>query len=130
MPGGSDEIRKLADHLEALAAGADTLAAGVATAMGEIFVVTARQHARYDTGFMHDHIQADQAIVVGNRASVFVTSSAEYDIYHEWGTSRMAPQPMFGPGQRAVLAFAGEIGAKVETAIYATLNTGAVVRFG
>lgn len=54
---------------------------------------TAADNAPVDTGYLKQHIQSSST----GQLSAQVTSSANYSIYLEKGTRRMAPQPFMQP---------------------------------
>ena len=50
-----------------------------------------------DTGFLLGSVQAQEPQLNGHGGEVAVTVGAEYAIYHEMGTSRMAARPFMRP---------------------------------
>jgi HK97 gp10 family phage protein len=69
----------------------------------------AKARAPIDTGYLHDSIEAH-----GDGKEWFVTVGAEYGVFVEFGTYKMAAQPFFLPAVQAAGAeFFHEVGAGV-----------------
>lgn len=61
----------------------------------------ARRRAPVDTGFHRNAITGTTSATTTTVTGV-VTAGADYAIYLEHGTSRMAPRPSIGPAQQAM----------------------------
>lgn len=107
------EVRQLAADLSAAGQAAAPLARLAVAKSALDLVAEAKYDAPVDTGFLMGSISAT---VDGLQAEVGPT--AEYGLYQEVGTSRMAPQPYLFPAlERVTPAFEQAMGQVVDRSL-------------
>ncbi|MDI3330701.1 MAG: HK97 gp10 family phage protein [Micrococcus sp.] len=98
--GAGDQIRAHANRLAAAPAKVSPLIVAATTKATLDTASMARELAPVDTGYLRASITtstgSDGATVWGE-----ATAGANYAVYVEHGTSRMAPQPYMGPAHEA-----------------------------
>lgn len=94
----ASELRSLAADLGTIPKISGQLAKVAVKKTAKDIESTAKQLAPVDTGFLRGAIStSDLRNVNQDSPSAEVRASANYAIYQELGTSRMAPQPFMGP---------------------------------
>ena len=94
----ASELRNLAADLGNVPKLAGQLAKAAVKKTAKDIEGTAKTLAPVDTGFLRGGIKtSDLRSVSQDSPEAEVRASAEYAIYQEMGTSRMAPQPFMGP---------------------------------
>lgn len=94
----ASELRNLAAELGTVPKIVGPLAKVVVKKTAKDIESSAKQLAPVDTGFLRSGIKtSDLRNVSQDSPAAEVRASANYAVYQELGTSRMAPQPFMGP---------------------------------
>ena len=94
----ASELRKLGADLGAIPKTAGALAQTVVKKTAKNIEATAKTLAPVDTGFLRSSIKtSDLRSVSQDSPAAEVRAGANYAVYQELGTSRMAPQPFMNP---------------------------------
>ena len=95
--GNLGELNRLAAQLGKADAKVETLASAAVAKSTNDLAAIAQSHAPVDTGFLRGSIIARPRGLQGE-----VVSTANYSIYQEFGTSKMAAHPFMTPAVDAV----------------------------
>jgi HK97 gp10 family phage protein len=107
-----DELGRLSVDLGKKADGMDSKTSMVVRKAAFDVERYAKQYAAVDTGFMRGAIHTEFIVANSRMYGADVISEADYSIFIEAGTSRMAPQPFMGPaGDRVEPGFVAALEA-------------------
>lgn len=96
MNANSNELRRLGEDLTAMGAQAQAGARDVVAKTAADITADAKVFAPVDTGNLRNSIGYDLSNQ-GGESSAEIGPTANYGLFVETGTSRMAPQPFLGP---------------------------------
>lgn len=92
------QIKTELGGFEKIAMNCDMLTPAIVLSFGMQAEGQAKLFAPYDTGWLHDSLQTEMIAPTTAR----VQSDAEYDIYQELGTYKMAAHPFLAPAVESV----------------------------
>ena len=100
---GVDDLGRLVAQLDDKADGMDSRTGMVVRKALFDIERGAKQRAPVDTGFLRNSIVTHLSIANMRANGGEVVAEADYSVFVEYGTSRMAPQPFMNPALEAVL---------------------------
>lgn len=122
MPADSKQLRDLQTALGRIAAAPPALQ--IVEALADHWVDTTQQRVRVDTGQQRARTNVTMVSGSGVMGVAELHQDVPYAGFQEYGTRYVAPRPAFRDGRDAAVVEAAKYGARIETQLQRSLDSG------